>query len=403
MAAALSVPAAGFVFDDATGRLYEHTGRGVVVMLPWPALRAYTRLGGDAGWKSCLPEMPILARLTDTDAPPAMPSATARTATLRMGVEAVRRYSESIPPDVREWVAPYPDRHWHLLRWLSRCGSSAEDLCDSNPALAYMVASGWEFGSDRERRACEPPPIMLAYRKQRHILGWLGFPPTEGLRHVTRKIKLAALTIPRLVALRRRVLLPEVAKRLAHVSCLNAGVLEIAGDASLLSVTPRLLEAISRLPDSEAADLARTITDTVRMWRAVRRRERLPVFADAGRIGETHDELAVEVNRRGLGTVSGDLPDAPVPGTEAILPITSREMLAEEGRCQHNCVGSYASRVAIGRMAIYRVLEPERATLSLAQRAGRWHIDQLKGPCNRPVGEHTRSAVRAWLAASLNP
>jgi hypothetical protein len=50
-------------------------------------------------------------------------------------------------------------------------------------------------------------------------------------------------------------------------------------------------------------------------------------------------------------------------------------------------------------MAIYRVLQPERATLSLARRAGRWHIDQLKGACNRPVRPDTRQAVLAWLAA----
>ena len=379
MAAALFPPAAGFVFDEATGRLFEHTGRGVVVMLPWPSLRAYTRLGADADWKSCLPETPILGG----------PAA----------AEPVRRYSENVPQAIRQRVAPFANRHWHLLRWLSRCAQAAEDLLISNPALAYMVASGWEFGSDHERRACEPAPVMLVHRKQRHILGWLGIPPTEALRHIVRKIEPSAAAIPPLLALRRRVVLPEAVKRLAHVPRINAGVLEMAGGAGLLSATPRLLEDVSRLPDDRAADLARTLTDATRMWRAVRRREPLPVFATAQRIVEIHDGLVAEVNRLGLGSINGDLPDAPVPGTDTILPITSRQMLFEEGRHQHNCVGSYAGRVATGRMAIYRVLQPERATLSLAKRAGRWHIDQLKGACNRPVRPDTRQAVLAWLAA----
>src|SRR5512136_956923 len=98
MAAAWIPPAAGFVFDEATGRLFEHAGRGVVVMFPWPSLRAYTRLGADADWKSCLPETPILAGL-----------ATA---------EPIRRYGESIPPVIQLCVAPFANRHWHLLRWL---------------------------------------------------------------------------------------------------------------------------------------------------------------------------------------------------------------------------------------------------------------------------------------------
>jgi hypothetical protein len=74
-------------------------------------------------------------------------------------------------------------------------------------------------------------------------------------------------------------------------------------------------------------------------------------------------------------------------------------MLLEEGRRQHNCVRSYAGEVAMGRMAIYRVLQPERATLSLAKRAGCWRVDQLKGPCNRPVQPATRRAVLDWFTA----
>ena len=73
-------------------------------------------------------------------------------------------------------------------------------------------------------------------------------------------------------------------------------------------------------------------------------------------------------------------------------------MLLDEGRCQHNCVVSYAGRVAKGKVAIYRVLEPERATLSLVRRRDLWHIEQLKGPCNHPVKAKTRQAVRAWIA-----
>ena len=377
MPAALSPPAAGYAIDETTGRLYEHTGHGVTVMFPWSGLMAFSRPTGDANWSACLPEAPLLAKRGESD--------------------AVQRFCERIPHDVPRLVAPFANRHWHLLRWLARSGPAAEDLCANNPALAYMVASGWEFGWERERRTHEPPPVMLPYRKQRDILDWLGFPPTEALRHIIRKILPSAVAMPRLVALRRNVRRPEVVKKLCHVPRINADVLQLAGDLGIRHVAPAALAEIAELPDDPSVDAARTLADTFRMWRRLRPREAPPEFHTVQRLQEVHDELVREVNIVGLGSVWGELPDSPVIGTKAIVPLTTRAMLLEEGRRQHNCVASYADRVESGRLALYRVIEPERATLSLVKRGGRWHMDELKGPCNAPVKPTTREAVRAWL------
>ena len=400
MAAVSAVPAVGYVFDEATGRLYEHAGRSVTMMLPWPGLLAFTRVGDDDNWNACLPDAPLLAlrREQAGGKPPAVFDIVMRdTAVRRAASDAVQGFCDRIPRDVLGLVAPFADRHWHLLRWLNRAGPAAEDLCASNPALAYMVASSWEFGSDRERRAQQAAPVMLAYRKQREILGRLGFPAREALRHITRKIAPSGITIPRVLALQGAVSRPEVSKKLCHVQRIGPDVLQIAGGLAIRHVTPSVLEEISRLPDDPSADLARTLGDTLRMWRRVRRREHPPLFQSVRRIHEVHDTLVHEVNRLGLGSVCSDVPNVPVAGTATIIPITSREMLLEEGRSQHNCVASYAGRVEKRQVAIYRVLEPERATLSLARRGDRWRIDQLKGPCNRPVHGKTRAAVRAWL------
>jgi len=73
--------------------------------------------------------------------------------------------------------------------------------------------------------------------------------------------------------------------------------------------------------------------------------------------------------------------------------------LVEESRHQHNCVGGYAERVVGGKVFIYRVLKPERATLSLRLGAdGGWEIEQLLRACNQPVSPATALAVQRWLA-----
>jgi hypothetical protein len=62
-------------------------------------------------------------------------------------------------------------------------------------------------------------------------------------------------------------------------------------------------------------------------------------------------------------------------------------------------VASYAPRVREGRVFIYRVLQPERATLSLIRTdTGRWEIGELKASRNRPVSEQTQDLVEQWLS-----
>ena len=51
-----------------------------------------------------------------------------------------------------------------------------------------------------------------------------------------------------------------------------------------------------------------------------------------------------------------------------------------------------------GNGYIYRVLAPERATLSIIQGAdGCWCIDQLKLACNKPAKPETYQVVQTWL------
>ena len=80
------------------------------------------------------------------------------------------------------------------------------------------------------------------------------------------------------------------------------------------------------------------------------------------------------------------------------------DWLERAGRCrlrQHNCVAGYAERVAGGDTYIYRVLAPQRATLSLVRwSGGGWPIGELLRAGNSPVSAATRRSVREWLENS---
>ena len=72
--------------------------------------------------------------------------------------------------------------------------------------------------------------------------------------------------------------------------------------------------------------------------------------------------------------------------------------LREEGELQSNCVGSYTGAIRARTTFIYRVLTPERATLSIVRGNDRdWKIGQLKCRANAQASAITRLAVQDWL------
>ena len=78
--------------------------------------------------------------------------------------------------------------------------------------------------------------------------------------------------------------------------------------------------------------------------------------------------------------------------------------LVDEGEAQGNCVASYAPRVRDGRTFIYRVLHPERATLSLVRTSPftEWKIGELEGRYNTDTSQETEDFVQAWLDRHRN-
>lgn len=379
----------GCFFEPDTGRLYEYDGVEVTVFFPWPETVAFRRQVLDEGWKSLLPNLRVPTEVNDFTERDAGPDAESR-----------RRYWDQVPANVRRVIGPYAEGHWKLLAWMARTGDAAQDLAVSNPSLAFALACYREFRARRGRPVEAYPPPLLVHEKQRRILGWLGFPPSEGVRHILQKVEHGAINAQRLLALRPRLADDRVRQRLAHLPRIGRTVLRMAADGSLLAVTPRMLHDIQvrqlEPPDRRALAL---LHDVVRMWRQVRPREPLPQFHRFARIGEVHDQLAEEVNREAAARrVAAPPAPPPLAGTEAVVALTTRQEFVEEGEAQHNCVASYFGSVALGYRAVYRVLEPERATLSLVRRRGAWRIEQLKGPYNARVRPETRRAVSLWLA-----
>jgi hypothetical protein len=96
-----------------------------------------------------------------------------------------------------------------------------------------------------------------------------------------------------------------------------------------------------------------------------------------------------------LGT--GPFPPPPADGTEDIIPITNIEELVQEATEMKNCVATYASSIISGGIYIYKVLQPERATLAINYDEDRLSLNELKAVSNGDATQETLNAIQWWL------
>ena len=297
------------------------------------------------------------------------------------------------------------------LELFAREGKGAQDLLQSNPLAGFCLAVNEHF---------RPPPAVypvaaawaLAYRPQREILAWLGFPTSEAVAKIGRKCVPESLDLARCRQLRRALADESIRKMLAHVPRINAGVIGLVTRRDLhRQLTPQLLAEVSQRQTEDTTDVqARTLEDNRRMARVVRPAEQPRPMLSVRRLTELHEEMMRELNRQqAVIRRAGEFPPPPLPeyktANTAITPILTVEALAALGREQHNCVASYAEDVTRKRLFIYRVVvRKEVATLSVKPGAqDRWEFDQLKTACNGAASSATYRVVQHWLFTTQAP
>jgi len=321
----------------------------------------------------------------------------------RRSVEAQRRkraldgFRFSLPREVARAIEPFRSHQWPLLVFLAH-DPGAIDLAKCNPALAYAVAM-----------LLDGCPHMIGMMnagsmKQKDLLSLLGIPGSPSLVGLFRKIAPESIDGQNV-----RTLLPalsspasEVRNLLAHAPKINLGVMQLVLDARIQgAVTPSLVaEVAADKREKYRAEVARLLAETLAMEDELGNRPAARKFSSIQRLREVYLETASSFQQlRELKETLGPLPLPPLPEIDGkIVPLRTKHDLVTEGKQQHNCVASYAGRVLERDCFIYRVLHPERATLSIERGPDRqWHIGELKAPCNATVRPETRLFVQDWL------
>jgi len=118
-------------------------------------------------------------------------------------------------------------------------------------------------------------------------------------------------------------------------------------------------------------------------------------------IQEFHDDLTMKYNEKlRIKRAPCELyPPMPFQETEHIKAISNSNNLSEEGYEMKHCVAAYDIDIREGNYFVYKILEPERATLGLRKTGNSWEIDQLYKKFNQEVSLKTKLFVDRWMRA----
>ena len=348
--------------------------------------------------------------------------------------DAFSAFRKEIPDHIAKVVSPFLSHQWPLMALL-HAQPSAMDLATSNPALACCVANNNEFRRTKVKVAAIQA-VSYAPRKQRDIAKWLGFPDSEAVVKILKRVPPESAS-PGVMRMLRSVLseCPDIMKLLGHLQIINEEVIELIGPWRVRElVTSKLLHEVSK--NTDGADVVRPADiilaslailnemkdeRKLRPFQSITQIHSLQAKVDADylqwqdqlrrlaevrrqrqeqqrvRLGEARLERG-SLPRRNSGRQP--FPKPPLPGTDSIVPITSWVELESEGAEQRNCVVTKAQSILAGRYFVYRVMKPERATLAISYYpSGSWYRSELRAAGNQKVGKETIRMVDFWLRA----
>ena len=319
---------------------------------------------------------------------------------------AFERFRASLPKGLPQHVEKFQSHQWGMIQMANFLGAEGVDLIQGSPILAYMLGNTAEFRrlmASEEKRASTRRLVRL---KQRQILVKMHFPDAASIPKTLRKIHPSSVN-PTLLN-RLRVVMREnegkPLKLLSHAPHINASVLDLVTTPALTQIiTPRVIEEVAALPrDNYFPFAAKQFEDILLLHQELYPDQNVPVFRNLKQAKDYCDEMeAIHQAQREAALPKHTFPDPPIQGTSSIEPIQTVQALFEESAKQKHCVKIYAQDISQGELYVYRVLKPERATLSICPTSsGLWKIRELKCACNRKVSEVTLRKVCNWLEDS---
>jgi hypothetical protein len=314
--------------------------------------------------------------------------------------EKGRRVSDDVPKGILAVARLMPAMDFELAQ---ACAASqaARELAESAPLL-FILAVNYARSQPLSSEEFE----QLLALKRTAILKKVGLPASKSLVRLVNRIELSPLLPWELEDVIKVLSQPDFLALLRHHPDLHLNHLRF-----LLRQRRPLWPGMLCLADEHASALdiswlCRMIRDTLNMaagnlqiLERVNSRQALQELHDrlVGRFNSLGSEAKRAAHAAALTQEHGDYPAPPIPAIDGIEPLASWLELLDEGSSMHHCVGSYDTFVALGEVFIYRMMEPERLTVSLEHRNNTWVVGEVRGNRNANPSPAALDFVRRWV------
>ncbi len=335
------------------------------------------------------------------------------------------RFVASIPQDIVKAIGPI--QHWQfaLLQWASM-DQRAADLIKSAPILLWLLYHhSKKFPEKWDDQRWFNVLDLKRHEIFHEIFGW----SSKSAIRVLGKIKLSNGGIRDLHAVYYFCLDEENIKKAVHMRVVPmhllmvirkhtysvrgkffdkfkeefypGGVKKAVADAKHFLGMRKETYRIARMFSGIESGVE--LSDEER-FKANKILHKVSTCSSIEQLHKMHDQLISRINmkrdRKYLEVMRNrysKFPQPPFAGTDTIQPINNIDLLLSEGREMHHCVASYAERIMRRRCYIYKVCEPERATLEIEFRKGSPRIAQFKLKHNHAPSQESWMVVRRWV------
>ncbi|NEX23067.1 hypothetical protein G3480_22675 [Thiorhodococcus mannitoliphagus] len=315
---------------------------------------------------------------------------------------ALQGFVERIPARPKTSARRYRYLQTSMLQWSARTRSGAE-LLEQAPTLLWLLLDK----AIRKQWSDKAIAGMLSRRRADTLL-YLTGRRSEAMVKFLNRVALCQGDLTELHTLKRFLRESNAWQSMTHFQRIPIHLLEVLRRYPELAGT-QLLREIADLKATHVLDGVTQIRHAFPLWRDTLNLGTLLNISDAPQalahctsfeaVQRLHDRWMNRLNRRShLITAGRNLfPAPPIPGNAVIHPILTEEDLRAEGVLMNHCVASYAARVRRGESYLYRLLQPQRATIEIRLTGSKPVIGQFKLAHNQAPDDASRAVVHQWL------
>lgn len=314
-----------------------------------------------------------------------------------------RRLCDALPKAVSAVTSLMPAMDF-VLAQACAASAAARELAEDAPLLFILAVDH----ARKQSCSLESFNAFLA-GKRSEILKAVGLPGSRSLVRLVRRLALSPLLPWELEDIRAALQNPEYLALMRHHPHLHVNHLRLLNRVRQ-PLWPGLLNLVDEHTTAvELSWLYRMIRDSLAM--AGGNEQALAAIHSRETLQAQHDRLVERFNRansrnseekrqdlaKELSEEHGDYPKPPLGPIDGLEPLCSWLELLEEGATMRHCVGSYDVPVALGEVFIYRMVHPERLTISLECHNKTWVLGEVRGVCNSSPSEGALDWIRRWV------